>query len=153
VFPAEFLFPDAKGRVPQTTLTVDGGGSISVELPVLGRGVLTKLIVVQLTGTLEGFTYALYNSKNAYPPGADPTAGALEPLYRVSGPVPVASGKALFDGGQGWINDGLSNLFTPFHNVDGDPTNTPNLVYLYIAAAGTGPKTFGVALTVAHPHS
>lgn len=152
MIPNEYRFPDAAQRVLQSALTVTGGHNVTVALPVLGRGVLTMLMVAQLTGTLEGFTYTLYKSKDAVPVGIDQTPGALEPLFRVVGPVPVATSKNVFDGGAGWQNDGVSNLYVPFHNVDAPVGNSiPNLVYLNIAAAGSGSKTFGASLTICAP--
>jgi hypothetical protein len=135
---------------------VNAGQEWAFELPMTGRGALTKVMVVQLTGALEGFSYTIYNKRAACPPGQNPTAaaasaGVVEQLYRVFGPVTVPSGKSYFDTGTAiWPNIGALGVFIPYHNLDKDQsTNVTDALYIKIAAGGTdsADKVFGVALT------
>jgi hypothetical protein len=152
LYSKDHVFPDTKGFVPASALTVAGGSSIGVKLFVPDRGVITRLIVSQLTGAFEGFSYTLYNSKAALSAtGDNPTLAATETLYRLAGPVAVAANKKLYDGGGVWPNDGVHLIYLPYRNNDGNATIQDPSLYLHIAAAGTGAKTFGVAITISEP--
>lgn len=134
-------------------LLVTGGTEVGFVIPSQARGTLKKVIVAQLTGTLAGFTYTLYNKATACPPGVDPTNSATEPevLYRVLGPVTVASSASYFFGTEQWPNDGVHGVEIPYSNLDNAASNPPgsplSQLYLKLLVAGIGAKTFGIAMT------
>lgn len=141
------------GEPIATAFQVDHGQEIGFALPIQGRGTLTKVMVVQLAGALEGFSYTIYNKRAACPPGANPSSAATvaEQLYRVVGPITVASNKSYFDGnGETWPNTGVYGVFIPYHNMDLDQsTNYTDSLYIKISSAGSdvAAKKYGVALT------
>lgn len=166
----EKIFPD--GTWITTMPLVNSTGSDTTieygwQLRLANRGTIMKLIVAQLdtSNTLwTGFTYTLYNYTGACPPGANPTAtaatnGVPEVLYRVAGPITVASGSIMFGGGGVWPNDAVNQLYTPYQNLDPagvmDPTNSSNYPYLYLKISAPvtahATKQFGAALTIGCP--
>jgi len=133
-------------------IEVAGGSALGVEVPAPQRGMLFKLVVAQLGGDLEGFTYTLFNKREACPPGPAPGAAATAPraLHRVAGPCTVGSGKATFEAGASYAYNGAFCLYIPFQCLDAPGVHGARdySLYLEVAAAGTGPKTFGAALTI-----
>lgn len=152
--PREYIYP---------IISVTGGSETGIALPILTRGMISKLLVVQLSGTLDGFTYQLYNAKAACPPGANPTTVATGnsvpyQIYAVTPPFVVASTKSQFSTAEGSSEDGTTNLNFAYMNCDNttgpanlvttaSSTNAMGYLYLKLNVSGTGAKTFGVSIT------
>jgi hypothetical protein len=135
-----------------------GGTEVGVLVPAIRRGIIVKAHVVQLTGALEGFSYCLYNTVAACPPGTSPTASATAPekLYRVIPLLVVPTGQDSYMGASGFPRDGVYNLNAAYGILDdnngqplaGSPSNQGAKLPLKIIALGAGAKTFGIALTI-----
>lgn len=151
--PHEYIYP---------TINATGGTELGIKLPVSPRGIISKLIVYDLSTTAEGFTYQLYNASIACPPGNNPTTVAtgnnvVYELYQVSPQFTVASGKRVSANSQGSSEDGTVNLNLAYVNMDtlkgnsavstDTSTNPGNALYLKLNPSGSGAKKFAVALT------
>lgn len=139
--PTEIVYKD---------LTVSGGTNVGFVLPAPPRGQIGKFIVTQSTGTLAGFSYCLYNHRDACPPGVGAkTAGVNAVVHQICKSVTVASSSAS-------NLDEAFRLLLPYCNVDarggsgssGSSNADHGFVYLLLDVAGSGVKTFDVALTV-----
>ncbi len=150
-------------------INVTGGTTVGVPVFASRRGTIKKLRVVQLSGTLEGFTYTLYNTIAAcqadgsalstvtLPSGVVVTV--YEKLYRVTPALTVASAAAEYASTEGYPEDGVSNLELPYEikdGADGSPltgTSTGKAPHLQLklVVGGTGAKVFGIAMTILDP--
>ena len=135
-----------------TTLTVTGGQEQGYAIAGAKAGRLNRLVVKQLTGTADGFTATLYNNPAACPTVASPgvtspsaTAlanGVYEELYRITAPLVVTSTNTA----------GIAHNLDSHFTTAGGSTDRLPVVYIKINAAGTGAKTFAVAMTVVAPY-
>lgn len=177
--PKDYVFPSTKYPA---LLTIPKGGELGIKIPCIRRGVVTKLLVKQIdlttgdllpvSGDLTGFSYQLYNTVAACPPGTSPTAtaianGVVASAYGISPLITVASGDSEFVSGEGFPEDGVHNLQLGYSCLDGRTQNTnqtlalaagpsseDNNIYLKITTPDTGisaNKSFMVALTIEDP--
>lgn len=115
-----------------------------VELGMPHRGNVQKLVLVQLSGPLDGFDADLYNSRRAVAEiensSESSMAAAVEPsIYQI---VPTQVVAAAADRVM------LMNVEHPYVNRDGTPTNPVRKLYLRIRPDGAGTKAFHLALGV-----
>lgn len=150
MIPHEYVFP---------SIAVAGGATAGVALVCLRRGTIKKLRVVQLSGTLDGFSYALYNTAAACQANGSALNGVDERLYRVTPLLSVVATKDAFASAEDYPEDGVSNLELAFACMDdhdgkplkASPSSADNKLYLKLVVAGAGAKSFGVALTIMDP--
>jgi hypothetical protein len=131
------------------TVTIPAGSptTFAVAIPAPVSGVINKLLVLQTSGSLGGFTYSLYNSALAYPPGPNPVAAIAADSYQVVPPHVVASAKDRWQGSAPF--DGLFNLKYGYCNQDQTSTNRAQKLYLLLTIPGGGAgNTFVVSMTI-----
>jgi hypothetical protein len=149
-------------------LSCPAGQDIGFQIPdtsvegvsgIQAKGTISTFVVKQLTGSLDGFEYCLYDTSRACPPGANPLASATEDptIAAIIGPVFVPSGQSYVDMPQSWPSDSAHQIWVPFANDDlrQDPVNMFKGHYLYLrikanalTLPGDPAKTFGYRLTV-----
>ncbi len=139
-----------------------GATEVGFAIKCLRRGTIRKLRVLQLTGTLAGFQYCLYNTAAACPVGTGPTAGATvnEKLYRITPLLTVAAASAQYSTGLAFPEVGISDIDLAYECLDDVDGNTlvggvasrGSNLYMKIISAGTGAKTYGVAMTIIDPN-
>ncbi len=150
MIPHEYWFSD---------ISCDGGDVVGVPLQVMRRGTIKKLRVLQLDGQNQGFNYCLYNTVAACQADGSALAGVSEKLFRISPILTVSSGNDQYASDEGFPEDGVSNLDLAYECLDDHdgnplrrtPSNASDKIYLRLAAAGTGSKLFGVAMTIMDP--
>lgn len=105
------------------------------------RGIIHRLRVIQRSGNLDGFSYALYNRQAAAPPGTSTLDGDAE-LYRISPVYTVNSGA------DGSAVDNM-DLDLAYANRDGDLNTRQSRLVLRITPGGAGTgKAFGLSMAV-----
>jgi hypothetical protein len=126
-----------------------GGEDVCVTLPAPGKGVIHRIIVKQLGGTLEGYSLDLFDR-------ADCCAGAASlslnledlssridaDLHKIIATRTVAAPNASLE---------LFDLEQPYANRDEQDKwqrRTTNAIYLNLRPAGTGEKSFAIAYTI-----
>lgn len=108
------------------------------------RGELTKLIVVQVEGDLDGFEAELFNSLEVLPGSSSSSAsGDHSNTAYVIVPTEVA--------GVGASEITITDQKFPYVNRDGTPTNPQRKLYLRVKPEGAGDKKFCVTLGVDQP--
>lgn len=131
-------------------LTVYHNEAQCFQLFVPYRGMIKRFVITQESGTLEGFSCDLFNSRKACPPGpggslqsADTQTGSTE-LYKVFATKTAAAAAS-------YIRDDSGEY--PYQNVDGTPVDGQYALYLQIdpAGAAAGEKTFRVQMTIKLP--
>lgn len=155
MLPHEIVIP-YKGSA---AISCAGGAVVGIDVRALQRGTIKKLRVIQLTGTLDGFNYTLYNTVGACDALGSPDVGVDERLYRITPRLIVAVGADSYASAELYPEDGVSNLDMPYEVLDGydgdafagTPSSRSIRLRLRIEAAGTGAKTFGIAMTIINP--
>ncbi len=137
----------------EITLTAVGGSHSCVVLPVPPLGILTRLIVKQLSGALDGFSYTLYDRGDCCTGvpldslNPNDLADRIDPdLHRVMEPQTVTSGQS---------TSGKFNVQYPYVNRDERHPVTGQLtyaLYLDLLPSGAGSKNFAIAYTVTTDH-
>lgn len=125
---------------------VESGEDNWLEMRWPGRGILVKVVCVQLSGVEAGFELDLLNSRE---PMGDAEAGSssageqdhsIDAYKVIPTQVVAANGKvALFD------------VEYPYVNQDGTPTDIKRRIYARIKPAGTGGKEFQLTLAMNTP--
>lgn len=102
---------------------------------------ITRLRVVQLTGSKDGFTARFYSKMSAADPAdASAALSADSELYRVATSYVAASGS---DGGA----EEMIGKAIPYVNMDGTPSNRKPAIYMHLTVAGgVANKTFGASI-------
>ena len=123
--------------VSAQTLPSAANSTVTVNVP--NRGIVTKLIVKQTSGTLEGYTVDLYSRIEA----ANGDLDTFEnDLYKLMSQVTVASSASVTE---------QYALVSSYVNEDDRDTileKPLNRLHLRINPAGTGNKNFEIAITV-----
>lgn len=126
---------------------------VCVELPAPPRGILTRLIVKQTAGTLGGFSFDVYDRRQACEftslsvndPDAEEGGGVaqgLEPeLHMIMDTVTVTAGNEV---------SAQYDLVRPYVNQDDrDQTQRPTpMLYMTLDPVGGGAKTWQIAYTI-----
>ena len=129
--------------IPYTAIVsapvLPSGTNNTVTVSVPNRGIVTKLIVKQTSGTLEGYTVDLYSRIEA----ANGDADTFEnDLYKLMSQVTVASLAAVTE---------QYALVSPYVNEDDRNAvleKPLNQLHLRINPSGSGNKNFEIAITV-----
>jgi hypothetical protein len=131
-------------------ISTTGGHIVRVALGAPSRGQILKAMVIQLSGAMDGFTYAFYNSAAGCPPGDITGADTVDPiaqsLAQVCAPRAAATGKDRY-----MLADGSDGSFTSagyYENADGGQSNAQRKLYMKLTVPGTGAKTFAVSLGI-----
>lgn len=110
----------------------------------LSRGIIRRLLVLQVTGPFNGFSYCLYSSAAAAA-GSNPgtSNGVLstnDALYRITPVIVVPAASASFN--TGWPRDGVYNIELSFACQDSknpalprgqpDDTNRAQMLWLWV---------------------
>lgn len=117
--------------------TITSGTPLTIECPAPYRGILTKLIVRQLSGTLAGFTVDVYDDNPD-----DTTDGLNSAMHKIIATRTVAaasSATADYD------------LVAPYENQelqDSTSKRRYGRFYIIVNVSGTGAKPFEIAYTV-----
>lgn len=127
-------------------VSADSGEWLCVEMPAPARGVLERVIVKQIDGTLAGFTFDILDRRDACEGepvssmGLDDIETRDKALHRVAGQVVVAASSSTSE---------RYNLSAEYCNQDEqDVTRRPTTrLYLDLKPDGTGAKTFQIAYT------
>jgi hypothetical protein len=127
----------------QTFLAVPSGVDRRLVLRCPPRGMLDQIQVTQTSGTPAGFSYAVYNSSDAF--NADDTLAPDAASHIVLPRVDVASGTSSVDPR---LTVGLRLHYA---NLDPHDADRPRLAYrrhllhLWIKVEGSGAKDFAVS--------
>lgn len=129
-------FIPKKGNV-SPAISIGAGMQRCVRVRSASEGRITKLDVVQVSGTAANFTVELLKSSYPFPPDVDITEGTAAAdnlaLYRI---VPSQTATAGNTVSLDSDNPGYNYL-----NMDGTPTNNQRYVYLVIIPAAASPAT------------
>ncbi len=140
-----------------TGLDITGGTTKGFALAGTPRqGTLRKLRVVQTSGSFDGFSYVLYNSISACDDAGAAASGVDDRLYRLTTVYVVASTKHQLAADNTYPEAGVTELSIPYRLQDdragvglaANPSSVGGALRLKIIAAGSGAKTFAVAITV-----
>ena len=115
----------------ETTIQAASGTTTIFALPAPPRGMLSRIVVKQTSGTLEGFEFSVLDQQS--PTDAD--------LHTIVGKVTVSAGTGLY------ANYALSAYY---ENRDPRPDTMPRrtgAIYLSLKPSGSGTKNFAVAWT------
>ena len=129
-----------------------GGQTVVIKVKFPPRSFVSKLVVIQMSGSTEDFTVEMFNHANAEEgtPGslsASDEAGNDIPLdcYRVGSPKIGTNGKLLYFSEESTGGHGLSFFCQDVERADRKGQVQSNL-YIRIRPAGTGNKTFALVV-------
>ena len=118
---------------------------IAIDAP--SKGEIKKAVVVQLTGSLDGFDYTFFDSEAGCKLGIfdddtvfDKGADARSQICATR-TVPNGKDRDQADGGFGSLGF--------YQNADGGLSNSQHKLYVRLFVRGTGTKTFGIYLGIA----
>jgi hypothetical protein len=134
------------------SVAVNGGQILRIALGAPSKGQIFKAAVIQLTGSMDGFNYALYNSAAGCPPGVITGADTVDPTAQaqaqICAPRVAATGKDRY-----LLTDGTDGSFSPvpigyYSNADGGQSTAQRKLYIRLTVPGTGAKTFGIFIGI-----
>jgi hypothetical protein len=137
----------------QLQAETSGGQIICIEMPAPPRGVLSRLIVKQIEGALQGFTFDVFDREQACldssyeiseagaEDGGGVAQGLEEELHKVLATVDVAASTATSE---------QFGLERPYVNQDDrDQRETPrSMLYFRLDPSGDEAKVFQIAYTI-----
>jgi hypothetical protein len=132
----------------QVDVTAIGGTNLCVTLPAPARGIVVRLVVKQMSGALDGFTYELYDREDACASVATDSTNPDDLTWFADADIHRIQAKQTVNAS---ANTGAQyGLLLPYINRDEqDPyMRTPKTaIYLDLLAAGSGEKDFSIAVT------
>jgi len=125
---------------------IASGSGTTIALPAPPRGVVSRLIVKQVDGALEGFTFDIYSRVEAAEDNSVSQDGtSYDPeLYKLQATQTVGGGNNLSE--QYGLALGYVNQDT--RRLEGIPRTQ---IHIEITPGGSGNKTFQIAWTILSP--
>ena len=123
--------------------TVESGLDNCVKLPAPPRGILRRLVVKQMTGSIDGFEFDLYSKLAACPGGSEESECIDDPLldsetYQI---IPTQN--------SGVGHEQMFDRNDAYENQDWNCYTLRNtMIYLRLRPSGAGTKTFHIGYTV-----
>lgn len=137
---------------PVAGVAVAGGTAHTIEAKIPPRSYINKLVVIQTSGSEDGFVVELFNHRNAVDNSpasvsASDVDGNKIPLdcYAIGLPMPAVGPAVRY-----FSDDANGGVGKPFTSQDPDPVNRQGIrsgiVYIRITANGGGAKTFAYCI-------
>lgn len=140
---------------PKAGIVIPGGETETLTVPFPPRSLISKVVVIQTAGAMDGFTVELFNHVDSLEAtklsesSSDPETHASIPLdcYRVGSPLSVPSGQSrlFYFSDEATGGHGLLFFCQDSPRADRRGQNMPNL-YLRITPNGSGSKTFAFCI-------
>jgi len=124
-----------------TSFDAASGEPTCVAIDTPPRGIITRLVVKQVTGTLAGFDVDLHDSLTACGSLSSSAGDVDDELHQILATDTVAAAAAV---------SGQYNIAAPYVNQDPrDDRQIPtSKLYLEVTPAGSGVKTFQASWTI-----
>jgi hypothetical protein len=136
---------------PLSGLTAISGQPNCFEIDFPSRALINKIVVAQLDGAMDGFTVAIYNAMRPClgvaesDSDGDETGNLPDDLYRVTPDLSTSSDRLVYFSEESTGGTGFT-FFNQDKGTSAARLGNARKLYLQITPAGTGPKTFAVAL-------
>lgn len=115
-----------------------------IPLPAPIRGILTRLIVKQIDGTLAGYSFNVFTREGACTSVTDLAAVPLDgAVYKLMATQTVA--------GSSSTSEQFEKVFPYVNQDDQDPTSRRPLQRLYLELTGGVGKTFDISYAITQP--
>jgi hypothetical protein len=137
---------------PQANISVPGGQTRTIIVKIPPRSFISKLVVVQQTGGIAGFTVEMFNHADALEgtqqsESSSDADGDKIPLscYRVGSPLVELTDELLYFSDEATGGHGLAFFCQDAPRADRQGQHQGNL-YIRITPGGSGAKTFALVV-------